>query len=418
MTTSPVSPDQVRLLQVAYDVFRGSATWPVFQFVETKLAREKIDAWQVLRTTPPAIVIPPAAFLPPAEGDQISVKIRGLTLCDRSERDLELFLGSLQLLVKLGDEFEPSPTEAGKILLTSAMLREALTDVTEMELAKIYRLFIEEPIRVSGGYTTPAEWELRLSPRGLTPFEGVAGIDDYLAALPQPEVAQAPDEAAHAQEMSPSDPANPGPWEPNRLRVFISHVHMLAGTAHALKDALASYAIDAFVAHDDIEPTRKWEEEIAAALSTCDALVALLSPDFVNSKWTDQEVGWVVGRSSPLVASVNLGATPHGFIGRYQAIPGHGGDPVQIAPDLFKALLTHDSTSGPIADALVSQFEDAFSYDEARRTFDLLAEIPAFSQEQLEHIRDAYKSNNQLNGSFYVKAHISGFLQVWDGPPV
>jgi hypothetical protein len=47
--------------------------------------------------------------------------------------------------------------------------------------------------------------------------------------------------------------------------------------AKELKDALVLYAIDGFVAHEDIEPTKEWLIEIETALETCHGLVALLT---------------------------------------------------------------------------------------------------------------------------------------------
>jgi TIR domain len=120
-------------------------------------------------------------------------------------------------------------------------------------------------------------------------------------------------------------------WRSDHVRLFITHTHEHRGMAKQIKEALVfPYRVDAFVAHDDIEPTRLWEDEITNALRTCDALLALLTPGFHESKWCDQEVGWVLGRDMPLVASVNMGATPHGFIGRFQAIPRFGDDPARL----------------------------------------------------------------------------------------
>ena len=77
-------------------------------------------------------------------------------------------------------------------------------------------------------------------------------------------------------------------WLPGRLRLFITHTHEHRGIAKQIKETLTSpYRVDGFVAHDDIEPTRLWEDEITTALRTCDGLLALLTPGFHESKWCD-----------------------------------------------------------------------------------------------------------------------------------
>jgi hypothetical protein len=51
---------------------------------------------------------------------------------------------------------------------------------------------------------------------------------------------------------------------------------------------LRSFGVSAFVAHENIEPT-KWQDEIEKALLSMNALAAILMPGFHESKWTDQE---------------------------------------------------------------------------------------------------------------------------------
>ena len=50
-----------------------------------------------------------------------------------------------------------------------------------------------------------------------------------------------------------------------------------------------------------------------------DLLCAILTPNFYQSKWCDQEVGIALGRSIPTL-SIKKEADPHGFIGKSQAI--------------------------------------------------------------------------------------------------
>jgi nucleoside 2-deoxyribosyltransferase len=72
-----------------------------------------------------------------------------------------------------------------------------------------------------------------------------------------------------------------------------------------LSDSL-SLPLDDLTGLTNIEPTKEWQNEIEAALSTCDALVALLHPGFHVSMWTDQEIGYAMGRGIP-VYSVGFG---------------------------------------------------------------------------------------------------------------
>ena len=108
-------------------------------------------------------------------------------------------------------------------------------------------------------------------------------------------------------------------WEQGCYRVFLSHKAEVKIEVAKLKDELGVYGISAFVAHKDIHPTREWQNEIENALNSMDALVALLTENFHDSNWTDQEVGFAFGRGVPIIA-VRLGMDPYGFLGRFQAL--------------------------------------------------------------------------------------------------
>ena len=92
------------------------------------------------------------------------------------------------------------------------------------------------------------------------------------------------------------EPDASGIWEPNMLRAFLSHSALYKGFVHEVAEALKSYGICGFVAHDSIEVTREWRSEIERALNTADMLVGFVHPEFVVSAWTNQEVGWAHGR--------------------------------------------------------------------------------------------------------------------------
>lgn len=127
-------------------------------------------------------------------------------------------------------------------------------------------------------------------------------------------------------------------WEDNSARVFLSHLAANKAETTQLKEQLEQYGISAFVAHEDIEPTKEWQTEIESALASMDALVALLAPGFKESNWCDQEVGVAIGRQLPII-SVRQGLDPYGFIGKYQAVQGAGKTPSQLAKEIFELFL-------------------------------------------------------------------------------
>jgi len=162
-----------------------------------------------------------------------------------------------------------------------------------------------------------------------------------------------------------------------------------------LKDALALYNVSCFVAHNDIEPTTAWQDEIEKALHTMDALVALLTPDFHASNWTDQEVGFAMGRGV-LIVSLRHGQDPYGFIGKFQGY-AFGGKTVQkIAKDLVEILAKHDTTSIRMAQVLAGCLEQSGSWESTRRTMKLLEQCSRMGDDSLERLQKAQDENFQV----------------------
>jgi len=204
-------------------------------------------------------------------------------------------------------------------------------------------------------------------------------------------------------------------WQQDCLRVFLSHLSKYRQYTAELQEPLFSYGISAFVAHVDIEPTREWQDEIELALQTCDSLVALLTPEFHSSYWTDQEVGYCRGRGT-FIIPVKLGLDPYGFIGRYQALNGIERKPHELAESIFEVLKENDQTKEKIAHAVVTKFINSGTFAKAKFNMSLLERLPFLEAHQLEKIELACRENDQVSGSYYVpgRAHklIEKFLRI------
>lgn len=140
-----------------------------------------------------------------------------------------------------------------------------------------------------------------------------------------------------------------GPWKEGFLRLFLSHTKANKQLAGKIRERLLEQGIDAYVAHDMIEPTKEWMDEIEVALRTCDATTAILSEDFVESQWCDQEIGISIGRRI-LIIAVRQGADPHGFISKFQAVPGDATPMAAetISTSLLETLVSHDQIPKPL----------------------------------------------------------------------
>ncbi len=199
-------------------------------------------------------------------------------------------------------------------------------------------------------------------------------------------------------------------WEAGHFRLFVSHAAVGKETASQLKSCIGNYYVDAFVAHEDIEPTKEWVDSIEKALWTCDAMAAVLTPDFPQSKWTDQEVGFARSRGA-LIVPIKRGIDPYGFIARYQALAGHGVSPQQLAIKLCEVLFTQTSTAGKMTAPVVSAFAGAHSFADAKQKMDFLERAPSFTPPQLEELMAAVRDNKQVEYATFVPERVKALVE-------
>lgn len=180
-------------------------------------------------------------------------------------------------------------------------------------------------------------------------------------------------------------------WGDRGFRVFLSHKSEAKKETSALKDELKLFGISCFVAHEDIHPTKAWQDEIENALSSMDGFVALMTDKFHESNWTDQEVGYAVARGVPIIA-VRLGTDPYGFIGKFQ---GLSSDWLTAPEEIAKILIKNEQMIG----AYLAALRSCPNFDSGNRLAKVLPNIEKLSESQMNTLVAAYNENDQLTGS-------------------
>jgi len=205
-------------------------------------------------------------------------------------------------------------------------------------------------------------------------------------------------------------------WGPHHVRVFLSHKATVKVQASQLKQSFARCGIAAFVAHEDIEPTQEWQREIERALFSMDALVALLTTDFHESNWTDQEVGVAIGRGVPLIA-VRLGRDPYGLMGKGQGLGGCSwSDTDSIALKTFQLLSKRLTDKSRLFECALAAYAESGSFaDSAWKVENLLATFHDLSTTQVDGLLVAYRANGQNKSSFRGMDLLRPLLKQWTG---
>ena len=112
-------------------------------------------------------------------------------------------------------------------------------------------------------------------------------------------------------------------WGEGRRRkklVFLSHRAAYRGQVARVREQLESQGLRCFVAHEDVNPSTIWQDEILNALNTMEVFVGFVTDDFHGGGWPDQEVGYAFQRGVPRVLVKVEGADPIGMVAREQAL--------------------------------------------------------------------------------------------------
>ena len=181
-------------------------------------------------------------------------------------------------------------------------------------------------------------------------------------------------------------------WEEGSFRLFMSHKSEIKAETSDLKTQLHRFGISAFVAHQDIRPTKAWQDEIENALATMDGFVALMTSDFHDSDWTDQEVGYALARGVPTMA-VKLGKDPYGFMAKFQAIPGDWSKcPIEIA-----RVVIRDERG---FNAYVAALKHCNSWEGGNVLAMALSGLERLRTDQIDQLVTAYNDTRELWGSW------------------
>lgn len=209
------------------------------------------------------------------------------------------------------------------------------------------------------------------------------------------------------------------PSQQDSFRLFISHKDDNKKFANELKKALEVFGISSFVAHEDIEPSTEWQNEIEKALFSMDSLLALLSTGFAASVWTNQEVGVAFGRGI-FILSVKAGEDPKGFVGKFQALRPKNNSINDLATQIAEQLMKNPRTSEKMNSTYIHALSKCESFDMTTQWSTLLPFIDVLSNEQATDLVKIYNSNSQaydcfsLNGSQYGRVkNISDYLNEW-----
>lgn len=199
-------------------------------------------------------------------------------------------------------------------------------------------------------------------------------------------------------------------WKPGYVRLFISHSAVHKAFIGEVANELAIVGIHGFVAHDTMEYSKSWQTQIEQALKSMDAFVAVIHPEFLESAWCHQEVGWALGRRVPNFA-VRVGSDPAGFISREQWPSAFGLDARAIAAQISAWASSIPELGETMTDGLFSALAEANNYMDAGATATRVATLSDLTRDQWERLALVFWSNDQVYGGILPRNALEPFYR-------
>jgi hypothetical protein len=276
--------------------------------------------------------------------------------------------------------------------LASIIVSENISDVqVDNWNGGIYDIKIKIPVNIYVGWSNSDVIEKK-SDIILDAFRATSidvGYDCYrdVVLYPDSEAKIESSDVAMSEEVTS--------WERGYFKMFISHLTIDKIYVSQLKVILNSIGISCFVAHEDIEPTKVWQDEIVKALKTANALCALISTKFIESTWCDQEVGFGLGRGILCISLIH-GRDPYGILGMTQGLKCNNKDLKTIAIEIFDILCTNDKTREKYTRCIADLLLQSTDKPSASKWLKVVEHMKLDNTTLLEYIRQHFTENKIL----------------------
>lgn len=189
----------------------------------------------------------------------------------------------------------------------------------------------------------------------------------------------------------------------NRIVAFISYSSKEKVIGGKFKSYLENFCgYETFIAHDDIPGSTIWEEEIIQAIKNADFFIPLISKDFKESPFTDQETGIAVCLNKKIIPVKLDELNPYGFIEKYQALH-YKGNINKLALTIAQIGLIYEPQSSyhqKALNSIVHAFCKSSSFEIANATIQILCKCNDLSSRQLKLIVKAVKNNSQIKNAY------------------
>ena len=201
-----------------------------------------------------------------------------------------------------------------------------------------------------------------------------------------------------------------------RVKIFFSYSTKDKHNVGLLKKDLELWGFEVFLAHEDINPSYKWQEEIYKNILECNIFIPYLTKHFKESEWTDQECG-IAYTHSKLIIPLQVELTPYGFINKFQSLKFN---PERISPETDKIVqvISNNKKFGDSKEFIIERFINSGDFLATNKIAQKLRNYDTFSEEEIKRICKGSLRNSQVLGAYggqsFLKILISEYGEYVD----
>jgi len=203
----------------------------------------------------------------------------------------------------------------------------------------------------------------------------------------------------------------------NRLKIFISYSSEDKGLGRLFKTCFENYVgFSVFLAHEDISPATEWELKIIKEMRNSDVVIPLITKNYRNSEFTDQELGMALAWEKIILPIKLADINPYGFIKKFQALKCKNDEYSIVNGVVSTALVLIESKEfnkhrNIVIKSVVKAFCQSSSFKMTRTIIGILTKINKFTDEQITSFKKAIKNNSQIYDEYYALPNFKKMLK-------
>ena len=197
------------------------------------------------------------------------------------------------------------------------------------------------------------------------------------------------------------------------IKIFFSYSTKDKDKVGELKRNLEELGFEGFLAHEDINPSYEWQEEIYRNLLECDVFIPYITKNFKESDWTDQECG-IAYTHSKLIIPLQVELTPYGFINKFQGLKFNP-EKIPLEIDKIVRVILNSKRFGDLKEFFIKQFIRSENFESANEISKRLRYYDTFSEEEVKKICKDSLTNDQVLGAFKAKSFLKNLIYDYEG---